>query len=244
LSSPSFSLGARILDLSHAIGEELPLWPGDPRIFAVRTESTIEKHGSFTRSFQMLEHYGTHLDAPAHFVSAGQAVDEIPAERLFGPAVVFDVRDEAARNPDCELEAAQVAEWETTHGGIPAGAIVVLRTGWAARWDSPASYGNADASGTMHFPGFGANAVRLLIERKVYGIGVDTLSVDPGRSPDFAVHRLALGAGLYQLENLADLSAMPEAGAFLIVAPIKLKGGSGGPCRVFAILPGSQAAES
>jgi len=224
------------VDLTHAINEKLPLWPGDPQIFAVRTESTLEENGSFTRSFRMLEHYGTHLDAPAHFISGAQTLDEISPERLVGPAVVFDARDDAGRNSDYELGADRVATWETKHGRIPAGAIVLLRTGWAARWDHPASYGNPDSAGTMHFPGFGADAVRIFIERKASGIGADTFSVDPGQSQDFAIHRLALRAGLYQLENLADLSAMPEAGAFLIVAPIKLKGGSGGPCRVFAIL--------
>jgi kynurenine formamidase len=88
----------------------------------------------------------------------------------------------------------------------------------------------------MHFPGFSAEAVKLLIERKVSGLGCDTLSADYGASTDFAVHHLALGAGLYQLENLADLSEVPEVGAFLIVAPIKLEGGSGGAVRVFALV--------
>jgi kynurenine formamidase len=89
----------------------------------------------------------------------------------------------------------------------------------------------------MHFPGFSVEAAKLLVERKVSGLGCDTMSVDYGASQDFAVHTLALGAGLYHLENLADLSALPESGAFLIAAPIKLEGGSGGPVRVFAILP-------
>jgi kynurenine formamidase len=96
-------------------------------------------------------------------------------------------------------------------------------------------YRNQDAQGKMHFPGFSADAARLLIARKVSGIGCDTLSADYGASEDFAVHHLALGAGLYHLENLSDLSEVPEAGAFLVVAPIKLQGGSGGPVRVFAV---------
>jgi kynurenine formamidase len=228
---------ARVVDLSYAIDDQLPPWPGDARSFAARPESTIAADGYFTRSFWMLEHYGTHLDAPAHFVPGGATVDRIPAERLLGQAVLLDVRDAAVRDPDYELPAASILLWEAAHGRISPGAIVLLRTGWAARWPDRARYANPDAAGAMHFPGFSVAAVRLCIERQANGIGADTMSVDPGRSADFPVHRLALGAGLYQLENLADLSALPEAGAGLLVAPIKLGGGSGGPCRVFAFLP-------
>jgi len=98
-------------------------------------------------------------------------------------------------------------------------------------------YRNQDAQGKMHFPGFSPEAAKLLIGRKVSGLGCDTLSIDYGASSDYSVHHLALGAGLYHLENLADLSELPETAAFLIVAPIKLEGGSGGPVRVFALLP-------
>ena len=227
----------RVVDLSYAISDAMPQWPGDAKSFEARTVCKIDSDGFFARSFWMLEHYGTHLDAPAHFIAAGMTVEAIPAERLFGPAVVFDVRDASAANADCELPAARVTEWESEHGRIPQGAIALLRTGWASRWPDTARYRNQDAAGTMHFPGFGADAVGILIEREVSGIGCDTMSIDPGCSHEYPVHRLALAAGLYQLENLADLSALPGAGASLVVAPLKLDGGSGAPCRVFAVLP-------
>ena len=185
----------------------------------------------------MLEHYGTHLDAPAHFPPGKATVEQIPVKQLFGPAAVFDVRADGAKDADYQLRAGRVPEWERKHGRIPAGAIVLLRTGWAARWPDAQKYRNQDAQGKMHFPGFSAEAAKLLIERKVSGLGCDTMSVDYGSSEDFAVHHLALGSGLYHLENLADLGALPETGAFLVVAPIKLEGGSGGPVRVFALLP-------
>ena len=227
----------RVLDLSYAINDKLVPWPGDEKFFEATVNARVEKNGYFTRSFWMLEHYGTHLDAPAHFPPGKTTVDQIPVKQLFGPAVVIDVRAESGKNSDYQLVAARIENWEKRHGRIPEGAIVLLRTGWASRWPDVRKYRNQDAQGKMHFPGFSAEAAKLLIQRKVSGLGCDTLSIDHGASSDYAVHHLALGAGLYQLENLADLSELPETGAFLIVAPIKLEGGSGGPVRIFALLP-------
>ena len=226
----------RVLDLSYAINDKLVPWPGDKRFFEAQVNATVEKNGYFTRSFWMLEHYGTHLDAPIHFPPGKVTIDQIPAKQLFGPAVVLDVRGEAAKDADYQLAPARVEDWEGKHGRIPAGAIALLRTGWSSRWPDAQRYRNQDPEGKMHFPGFSVEAVKLLINRQVSGLGCDTASADYGASSDFAVHHLALGAGLYHLENLSDLSQLPEAGAFLIVAPIKLEGGSGGPVRVFALL--------
>jgi kynurenine formamidase len=227
----------RVLDLGYAINGELVPWPGDEKFFEAKVNATAEKNGYFTRSFWMLEHYGTHLDAPAHFPPGKRTVDQIPVKQLFGPAIVIDARAESGKDADYQLGAARVEDWEKGHGRVPEGAIVLLRTGWASRWPDVHKYRNQDAKGTMHFPGFSPEAAKLLIARKASGLGCDTLSIDYGASSDYAVHHLALGAGLYQLENLADMSELPEAGAFLIIAPIKLEGGSGGPVRVFALLP-------
>jgi kynurenine formamidase len=227
----------RVLDLSYAISDKLVPWPGDEKFFEAKVNATVEKNGYFTRSFWMLEHYGTHLDAPAHFPPGKATVDQIPVKQLFGPAVVMDVRSEGGKDADYLLPVSGVEGWEKRHGRIPEGSIVLLRTGWASRWPDVKRYRNQDAAGTMHFPGFSLEAAKVLMERKVSGLGCDTLSVDNGASKDFAVHHLSLGAGLYHLENLADLSELPEVGAFLIVAPIKLEGGSGGPVRVFGLLP-------
>ncbi len=227
----------RVVDLAYAINDKLVPWPGDTRTFEAQNNATVKKDGYFTRSFWMLEHYGTHMDAPIHFPPGKTPVDQIPPERLFGPAVVIDVREEAEKDPDYRLTLERIARWEKEHGHIPPGAIVLLRTGWASRWPDAARYRNEDVKGVMHFPGYSTDAVVRLLYRKVSGLGIDTLSVDYGPSKQFPVHKLSHGAGLYHLENLADMSALPEAGAFLVVAPIKLEGGSGGPCRVFAILP-------
>ncbi len=228
----------RIVDLTYAINATTPEWPGDIEPFKATINASPEKNGYFTRKFTMLEHYGTHMDAPAHFPPGKLTVDQIPINQFFGPGVVLDVREQAAKDVDYRLSAADVERWESAHGRIPEGAIVLLRTGWSSRWPDKKLYHNMDAGHTMHFPGYSLEAAKLLAARKVSGLGTDTLSIDFGASKDFEVHRLALPAGLYQLENLADLSALPESGAFIIAAPIKLEGGSGGACRVFAILPG------
>jgi kynurenine formamidase len=226
----------RVIDLSYALSDKLVAWPGDAKAFEAKVNATVEKNGYFTRSFWMLEHYGTHMDAPAHFPPGKTTLDKIAVEKFFGPAVILDVRSEAERNPDYQLTVKRIAAWEEKHGKIPAGAIVVLRTGWASRWPDVARYRNQDANGTMHFPGFSMEAAKFLLERKISGLGCDTLSIDPGNSPDFPVHHAVLGADVFQLENLADLKDLPEAGAFLITAPIKLEGGSGGPVRVFGLV--------
>jgi kynurenine formamidase len=226
----------RVVDLTYAINEKLVPWPGDQKWFEAEVTATTERNGYFTRSFWMLEHYGTHLDAPAHFPPGKATVEQIPVKHLFGPAVLLDAQVEGAKDPDYQLPAGKIEAWEKKHGRIPLGAIALLRTGWAARWPDPKTYRNQDARGRMHFPGFSMEAAQLLVERKVSGLGCDTLSVEFGASTDFALHCFTLGSGLYHLENLANLHEVPESGAFLVVAPIKLEGGSGGAVRVFAIL--------
>jgi kynurenine formamidase len=236
-----FVKGARVIDLTHAINDHLPFWPGDTKSFEAQPNASIERDGYFTRSFWMLEHYGTHLDAPAHFPPGKTTVDEIPAHRLIGPAVIVDVPEEnrtfVAGVADYRLPVARVNEWEARNGNIPEGAIVVLRTGCSAHWEHADLYRGMDAAGSMHFPGFSVEAVQYLISKRISGIGADSMSIDAGDSKDYAVHHCALGADLFQIENLSDLSGVPESGALLIVAPIKLEGGSGGACRVFAIVP-------
>jgi kynurenine formamidase len=227
----------RVVDMTYAINGKLPSWPGDDRTFEASVNATVEKNGYFTRSFWMLEHYATHLDAPNHFPGSSVSLDQIPAAHLFGPAAVIDVRDDVAKDPDYRLSTERVQKWEVAHRRIPAGAIVLLRTGWASRWPDQTRYRNMDGNGVMHFPGFSVESVKLFMDRKASGIGIDTLSVDYGASKNFEVHHVGLPTGMFNLENLANLAELPEEGAFLIAAPIKLEGGSGGPCRVFAILP-------
>src|SRR5437667_9309395 len=121
----------RVVDLSYTINDQLVRWPGDEKVFEAKVNASVEKNGYFTRSFWMLEHYGTHLDAPAHFPPGKTTVDQVPVKQLFGPAVVIDVRAESGKDADYQLAAARIEDWERRHGRIPEGAIVLLRTGWA-----------------------------------------------------------------------------------------------------------------
>lgn len=227
-----------VVDLTHAINGKVPTYePGQDAEFHVKSVATVEKDKYFAREFSMPEHFGTHIDAPAHFARGLWTVDQIPAERLVAPAVVFDVRAKAKQNPDYQVSIDDIADWEKTNGQIPQGAVVIARTGWETRWNSPDQYRNADSKGSLHFPGYSQEAARFLVEgRNIIGLGIDTLSIDYGPSKDFSVHNYTLSRSLYHLENVANLDQVPAIGATLVVAPIKLEGGSGGPVRILALL--------
>lgn len=228
-----------VIDLTHALSAEAPYWPGPER--SPFTHDTLSAHADGAPSmaaYAVPEHFGTHFDAPVHGGMGLPSVDRIATEQLFGAAVVIDVTRQVEANPDYTLSADDVRAWEAVHGTIPVGAIVVMRSGWASRWAQGSPYYNQADDGSLHFPGFGSDAARLLVEeRDIAGIGVDTGSVDPGNADGFPTHGIVNGSGRFHIENLADLSALPESGAYLIVAPIKIEGGSGGQVRVFAVVP-------
>ena len=155
--------------------------------------------------------------------------------------MVIDVAGSAASNPDYRLTADDVRAWESRHGTIAPGTIVLLRTGWGARWPDRKTYFGDDTPGAtdnLHFPSYGADAARLLVEqRRVAALGVDTASIDYGQSKDFIVHQIASGANVPGFENVAHLERLPARGAFVIALPMKIAKGSGGPLRIVAILP-------
>lgn len=228
-----------IVDLSHPLNAKSAYWPGDNyKPFDLQTIATLERDGVLSKSFSTPEHLGTHLDAPNHFERAGQSVDQLDPRDLFAAGVVIDVTGGVAQSADYRLSIDDIARWETEHGRIPTRAIVLLRTGWGRFWNEPARYQNHDLQGRMHFPGFSAEAVGYLLkERQVRGVGLDTMSVDYGLSRDFAVHHVLGKAGAFGLENVARLEELPARGFWLSVAPIKIETGTGGPTRIFALLP-------
>jgi len=234
-----FADDVAVLDLTHALSARAPFWPG-PSVSPFTHDTLVAHDDGSPRmaAYRVPEHFGTHFDAPVHGAMGLASVDEVPVRDLFGPVAVVDVTAQAVDDPDYAVSADDVRSWEARHGPIPPGSIVVMRSGWASRWDRGAAYYNQDGQGRLHFPGFSEEAARYLVdERDIAGIGVDTGSVDPGVADGFPAHAVVNGSGRYHLENLASLEALPEAGAYLIVAPIKIEGGSGGQVRVFAVVP-------
>ena len=186
----------------------------------------------------MSEHAGTHLSAPASFHPGGRTVDEYEARELFRPAVVIDVRRQCSSDRDYSLTPDDLHEWESRHGEVPSGSLALLLTGWSERWNDPADYLSTDATGTLHFPGFGPEVAAMLVhERRVSGLGTDTAGVEPGLDTAFAVSRLALTRNLIVLQNLTNLDSLPPTGAVLAIGLLKLEGGSGSPAAVTGLIP-------
>jgi kynurenine formamidase len=241
--------GHELVDLTHPFNEQTLYWPTSPQKFELRELAhgpTGQGYFYSSYAFSSPEHGGTHLDAPIHFAEGGQTADQVPLTRLMAPAVVIDVSVQAARNPDYQLTPADIRAFEQRHGPIAEGSIVLLRTDWSRRWPDAKAYLGDDTPGDaskLRFPSFGPDSARLLVEeRKVGALGVDTASIDYGRSTDFMVHRIAMGANVPGFENLTGLSRLPPKGALVIALPMKVEGGSGGPLRAIAVLPGRQPA--
>ena len=240
-----------IVDLTQPLGPATPVI-GLPPIFAASPGATIDVISHYDdngpawywNTLRFGEHTGTHFDAPVHWVTGrdlpDNACDTIPPRRFVGPACVIDVRRDVAQNEDFLLTVERIDAWEREHGRIPAGAWVLLCTGWSQRTD-PAAFLNVSADGP-HSPGFDARASRLLAhDRDVLGVGVETIGTDAGQAgtfdPPFPNHTIMHGAGKFGLASLCHLDRLPPTGAVLIAAPLKIVHGSGSPLRVLAIVP-------
>jgi len=226
-----------VQDLTHVLHPGFPSF--NPAFFPKMERKVfvnIKKDGFYGNVLTYWEHSGTHMDAPHHFVEGRWFVHQIPAGRLIGPAVVIHIHERAMSDADAQVTPADIRAYERRHGRIPRGAIVLMHSGWESRVNSTDAYRNADAKGVMHFPGFHPEATELLVkERTISGIGVDTLSLDYGRSADFKTHVTVLGANRWGLENVANLAKIPPRGATLFVGAPKVAEGSGGPTRVVAV---------
>ena len=238
--------GTMLVDLSLEISNGMPahaLFPS-PIILPYVTHEQATSAGlgtpedPFTYSvnyISMLEHVGTHVDAPGHFTPGGRLAPELRIDELVTPAVVIDISTRAADEPDTVVTIDDVRAHEQRHGRIPDGAAVLMNSGWGTRIGDPEAYRGADEAGTLHFPGFGADTCEWLLEhRRIRSLGVDTLSLDPGVSTTFDTHLLLSGADRYGMENLAHLDRLPPTGATIVVGLIPFEEGSGGPARVFA----------
>jgi kynurenine formamidase len=241
---PKFPAGA-VVDLSHDYGDETVFWPtAEPfKLEKVADGMTPQGYYYAANNFATAEHGGTHIDAPVHFAKGHRSVDQIPIDQLMGDAIVVDVTASCASNPDYRVTIDDFAAWEKTHGQIPDGAIVLLRTGYARFWPDAAKYlGTADrgeaAVAKLHFPGLHPDAAKWLTgSRRIKAIGLDTASIDYGQSTLYESHRTLYEHDIPAFENLATLDRLPAKGAIVVALPMKIKGGSGGPLRAIAILP-------
>lgn len=228
---------ATVIDLGHALSESDPTWSGKPAFHRTVT-STFEKDGFASGTFESEEHFGTHLDAPAHF-GGSWTTDRIPVDRLVRPGVCINVEAATSRDEDYRVTLDDVKAFEARAGAIKDGMVVLIATGWDRRWTDPAKYMNV-RNDVKHFPGISADAATYLArDRKVAGIGIDTPSVDYGPSERYETHHVTMPLNVYHVENAANLTQLPSSGFTVIVAPINVAGGSGGPTRIFALIGSS-----
>jgi kynurenine formamidase len=226
---------AQVTDLTHELHEEFPTFFGQQQFWREQ-KFNYKEHKFNLFELRVDEHTGTHLDAPLHFSEDGKSVAEIPISDLVVPLAIIDIREKADANPDAQLTPDDIRAWISANGDLPEKACVALHSGWGKHLGTD-KFRNADSEGKMHFPGFHAEAVQYLAENSsAVGIAVDTLSLDHGISPDFATHYAWLGSGHWGLEAAANLDQLPAKGATLIVGAPKVRGGTGGPSRVLALV--------
>jgi kynurenine formamidase len=233
------------VDLSHDFSDQTIYWP-TAKPFTLQVVSAQQTPAGYyyaSNDYSASEHGGTHLDAPIHFAEGRHTTDQVPLDRLIGPAVVVDVSQRADAEADYRLDRAALEEWERSHGRLPDSSIVLVRTGWSSRWPDKRRYLGTTQTGPagvaqLHFPGIDSSAARwLAAERRVKSVGIDTPSIDYGQSKTFDTHQILMGANIPAFENVTALDRLPVTGALVVALPMKIKGGSGGPLRIVALVP-------
>ena len=236
------------IDLSHDFSRETLYWP-TANTFQLQSEFAGTTEAGFyyeANRYSASEHGGTHLDAPIHFAEKHWTVDQIPLERLIGPAVVIHVAEKAAHSSDYQVSVDDFLAWEKEHGRLPDGSIVLLNTGFSKFWPDAARYLGTDSRGPeavakLHFPGLHPDAARWLVDhRRIHAIGLDTASIDYGQSKLFKSHQILFEKNIPAFENVANLDRLPAKGALVVALPMKIKDGSGGPLRIVAFVAGTQ----
>jgi kynurenine formamidase len=224
----------RVVDLTHRLVKTFPTFDG-----AQPTDEVVndfETTGFYSKRWEISEHTGTHIDTPGHFNDGMRLVDQLTADELVAPIVVIDIKKKARQDPNAMVDPDDLRRWEQRYGRIPRGALVAMNSGWAAKANDPAAFLGGPAFPEFNFPGFSIEATDwLLRHRDPVGIGVDTVSLDPGNSTTFDVHVSFLGADRYGIENLNGLDHLQPRGAEAFVGPIPWEDGSGSPCRVLAV---------
>ncbi len=235
----------RLVDLTHAYNADTVFWPTAPG-FELESDFKGVTEGGFyyeANTFRTAEHGGTHLDAPIHFAAGRHHTDEIPLQRLIGPAVVVDVSEQAAADRNYQVSVQDFKAWEASYGTLPDGIILLLRTGFAQHWPDLESYLGTAVRGAegvplLQFPGLHPDAAQWLVdERSINAIGIDTASIDHGPSSAFSSHRILFERNIPAFENVALPADLPQTDFQVIALPMKISGGSGGPLRIVAVLP-------
>ena len=236
--------GFTVIDMTHSFDADTIYWPTEDGFRLEVGFEGVSDGGYYYASnrYAAADHGGTHLDAPKHFAEGRQAADEVPLDRLMGPACVIDVTEPAGTDRDYRLSVADIEAWESRNGRIPAGCIVLLNTGYARYWPDRASYMGTELLGdegvaNLHFPGFSEQSAVALAARGAAAVGIDTPSIDYGQSKDFIVHRYLYARDIPGFENVTNLDALPETGAFVIALPMKIATGSGAPLRIIGLVP-------
>ncbi len=232
------------VDLSHDFAADTVYWPTAEPFKLDTVSAGITDKGYYYSAYQFsaAEHGGTHIDAPVHFAEGHDTVDQIPLDRLIGPAIKVDVSAKAKADRDYQVKVADFETWETQNGRIPDDSIVLLRTGWSEYWNDRMKYLGTDKRGAeavaeLHFPGLAPEAARWLAgNRKIKAIGLDTASIDYGQSKLFESHRILMVQDIPAFENVANLDRLEAKVAMVIAMPMKIRGGSGGPLRIIALL--------
>lgn len=242
---PNHFPAGRIVDLSYPFDSSTVYWP-TAETFHLETDfEGITEKGYYYSAYKYsaAEHGGTHIDAPVHFAKGHNTVDQIPLEQLMGPAIIVDVTKQSENNPDYLITTSDFQNWERANGRIAPGTIVLLRTGFGKFYPDRKKYLGTDERGaaavkSLHFPGLHPDAARWLTQnRQIKAIGLDTASIDYGQSTLFESHRTLFAHNIPAFENVANLDKLPVKGFSIIALPMKIKGGSGGPLRIIAVIP-------
>ena len=206
----------KIIDLTHTISSQTPVFPGTPSV-QMETFFTVEKDGFREKLFQIASHVGTHMDAPAHMISGGRYLDNFTVEAFMGSAALVDVRSTA--NPELGPEVLD---------GIPAVDFILFHSGWSAKW------GTAEYFKSYPYPG--EALAEALVKRSLKGIGLDTISADAAESRDYKTHHILLQNEILIIENLTNLSHLPDTVFEFYAFPLKTAEADGDPVRAVAVI--------
>jgi kynurenine formamidase len=243
-SKPQLFRG-RLVDLTYSFDEDTIFWPAERGFSLEKGPAGVTPEGYYysANRFCSAEHGGTHIDAPIHFFHDRHSIDEIPLDQLIGTGAMVDVSAKCAENPDYQVQTQDLTSWEARHRLGLNNTILLLRTGFGRLWPDRRRYLGTDESGPeavtkLRFPGLHPDAAKWLSkERQIKAIGIDTASIDYGRSTLFPTHVTLCENNIPALENVANLDQLAETGFTVIALPMKIRGGSGGPLRVIAVLP-------